>query len=113
MSNKTIGVRSLISRFRQGRFNNLSEIDEAIDLVVAELEQARVDLRAMYIKRAACLHSYKPATFSIQKRLFGLVRVNERHCENCSDSESYQEDMDGSGNDRPIWAKDALQRYYL
>ncbi len=107
---RSIGVRSLLAGLNSGRFNSLNDIDSAVDSAIEELQAARIDMRKNYLSRAACLHLYRKARFTIQGRLIGCVRVNERTCKHCGHTESFQESQDL--DDRPEWAIDASEQYY-
>ena len=110
MDNWSIGIRAMLAALKHDRYDSLEDIDAAIDAAEKELGDARQYMRDLYLKKAACIHAYKPATYSIQGRLIGFVRVNEQVCRNCGHQESQTENDDGTN--RPEWAKDAKKTYY-
>ena len=102
----------MLSKLKHGHYDSLEDIDNEISEAVKELVKVKTYMRDLYMQRKECAHSYKKSTFTIQRRMIGYVRVNERVCASCSHIETQAERDDGDGKDRPDWAKEATKNYY-
>lgn len=111
---QSVGVRSLLSRVHHGQIETHKDVDDEIDDIIKELEEIRPDLKKTISDRDECRHDeFNQATYTIQRRLIGSVRVNSRVCRKCGHEDTHQEGSHNpEGVRRPAWASDASKQYY-
>lgn len=106
---KNVVIRNIVRDVKNGSIDTPESLDDQINHCIKLLELSKKDLHDTLESLLTCKHEYRQATFTVQKMIFGYIKVYEHVCKFCKHTEKHQmTDKDLL----PEWTENAKEQYY-